>query len=127
MNHTGGRKVRSGNGKDEGSVPLGPLRPIPAKDAADSGAEPEDKGNKGSERHPVGVAIVCGIALVSEAVAGDAEEDHIDDPYDKGDDCGQTGRDRHDDCPKAMGGEAAEAEENGDEGEEGRYMCERTL
>lgn len=51
--------------------------------------------------------------------AGDAEEDHLDDPADERDEHGERADERHEDGPRAVVGRAAEAEEEGDARETG--------
>ena len=86
---------------------------VAAEDAARRGAEPDEKSAEGTEANPVGIAPLGVDVLVVEAGLDDAEEHHIDDPYDKGDEKCKTREQRHEDGPYAVVARATQAEEEG--------------
>lgn len=87
---------------------------VAAERAAQAGEEREEERDEGPKDDPVRVAPLRVDAAVAEVVAGDAEEDHLDDPGDERDEEGERAEERHEDGARAVVGGAAEAEEHGE-------------
>lgn len=98
------------------SIPIGrPSRrhgsPISPEAATHARAESQQQRDERAQGQPVRVAVLRGVAGVSDLVARDAEEDHVDDPDDERDEGGEAGEEGHEDGARAVVREAAEAEE----------------
>jgi len=84
---------------------------ITTKDAANGCAESDEECDEGTEGHPVGVSVLSGVALVSELVAEDAKEDHVNDPDDESEHSSNGSGDCHEDGTSAVVSRAADTEE----------------
>lgn len=64
---------------------------VAAEDATGRGAEPDKERAEGTKADPIGVAPLRVDVLVVKARLNDAEEHHVDNPCDEGDEEGKAG------------------------------------
>lgn len=86
---------------------------VAAEGTAQTGEEGEEECDEGTKDEPVGVAPGCVDAAVAHVVARNAEQNHLDNPGDEGDEEGEGTEQGHEDSASAVVGRSTETEENG--------------
>ena len=84
---------------------------VATEGATEACEESEEEGNERTEDHPVGIAPGGIEAAIAHVAAGDAEEDHLDNPSNEGDEEGECADEGHEDGAGTVICGTAEAEE----------------
>jgi len=98
-------KIQSNKGHQRTACLVIDSAPPPAivsKGAAHAEAEAQRKCHKSTKSEPVGVPVLRRHALVTNAVADNAPQHHVDDPCNEGDEKRENGHDGHEDCAETV-------------------------